>query len=168
MNRFFPATVSLLSLLASGLATSAPAVGPSPDEAGIKAVITQFQSTLKAKNEAGLVQLFTSKEAPITASASDKALQFVRTKKADAPKVMDSTGGKFASQMAAGRSAVEEQFSNVKIDSDGAAAAVSFDFVFLADGKPANLGKEAWLLVKTLDGWKISAIVYSIHFPQKT
>jgi len=45
--------------------------------------------------------------------------------------------------------------------------ALSFDFVFLGDGDPKNVGKEAWLMVKTEQGWRISSIAYSINFPEK-
>lgn len=160
--------MSFAAITAGACAHADTAATNAPDDTGLTAVMTQFQNALKAKDESGILQLFTSKDVPVVASASQVAFEFVRkTKKADAPKILDSTSGKFAAQMAALKMAPEENFSNVKIDSDGAAAAISFDFVFLADGKPANLGKEAWLLVKTEQGWKISSIVYSINFPDK-
>lgn len=56
----------------------------------------------------------------------------------------------FASQITSDADASEETYSNVKIDCDDAVASVSFDFVFLSNGKPANVGKEAWLMVKTM------------------
>ena len=41
----------------------------------------------------------------------------------------------------------EEEFANVKIDTDGEVASVSFDYVFLANGIKSNWGKELWQLV---------------------
>ncbi|SEO67389.1 protein of unknown function [Luteibacter sp. UNC138MFCol5.1] len=169
MNRLVLATTVLAAMTIFAHARAENIATPDRDEAGIKSVIAQFQEALKAKSESGLAKLFTNPDAPVTGAASQAAFEFVRaTKKADAPKVLDSTGGKFAGQMAKLKMTAEEKFSNVKIDSDGTVAAVSFDFTFLADGKPANLGKEAWLMVKTEQGWKISSIAYSINFPPKT
>jgi len=168
VNRILLTTAALVALTTGARAVAEKIVTPDRDEAGIRAVMSQFQDALKAKSESRLVQLFTTPDAPVIASASQAAFDFVRaTKKADAPKVLDSTGGKFAGQMGKLKMTAEETFSNVRIDSDGAVAAVSFDFTFLADGKLANLGKEAWLMVKTERGWKISSIAYSINFPPK-
>jgi len=56
-----------------------------------------------------------------------------------------------------------EEFSNVKIDTDGDVASVSFDYRFLANGATTNWGREMWQLVRTERGWKIFSVVYSIH-----
>ena len=42
------------------------------------------------------------------------------------------------------RNTSEETFSNVRIDSDGDVAAVSFDYSFLSNDQPTNWGKECW------------------------
>ena len=46
---------------------------------------------------------------------------------------------------------------------DGAIASVHFDFVFLEDERITGKGQEAWQLVKTEQGWKINAVVYSSY-----
>lgn len=57
----------------------------------------------------------------------------------------------------------EETFSNLRIDTDGEIAPVSFDYTFLANGKKTNWGREMWQLVRTEDGWKIFSVVYTIR-----
>jgi hypothetical protein len=57
---------------------------------------------------------------------------------------------------------LEEIFSNLRIDTDGAVASVYFNYVFLSGDKEKNRGSETWQLVNTGDGWKISALSYSI------
>jgi len=50
----------------------------------------------------------------------------------------------------------------VRIDTNGTVASVWFDFDFLVDGKVTNQGSETWQLVRTDDGWKINAMLYSV------
>ena len=57
----------------------------------------------------------------------------------------------------------EEQFSNVKIETDGEIASISFDYAFLANRKKTNWGKEMWKLVRTEKGWKLFSVVYTIR-----
>jgi hypothetical protein len=42
---------------------------------------------------------------------------------------------------------------------------VTFDYTFLSDGRETNRGKEAWLLVRTEAGWKITTLAYSYDLP---
>jgi hypothetical protein len=58
--------------------------------------------------------------------------------------------------------AIGETFDNLRIESDGTIGSVYFDFRFLQDGKPLNRGVQTWQLVHTEDGWKISAMLYSV------
>ncbi|WP_168191556.1 nuclear transport factor 2 family protein [Thermomonas aquatica] len=61
----------------------------------------------------------------------------------------------------------EETFDDIRIDTDGEVAAVSFDYRFLSDGKETNRGQESWSLVRTDEGWKIVSVVWSMHWPIK-
>jgi hypothetical protein len=149
------------------LSTSA-ASAPKRDIDDIHKVISRFQQAIKDKDKSAMLGLFIDENAPLSASASDKTLAVVRAKKADAGKIVPSDSGKFSTQIGNAKTSNEEKFSNIKIDADDAVAAVSFDFAFLVNGKPGNVGKEAWLLVKTEQGWKITSIVYSMNFPEKT
>ena len=57
----------------------------------------------------------------------------------------------------------EETFSDIRIDTDGEIASVTFDYTFLANGKKTNWGREAWQLIRTEDGWKIFSVIYTIR-----
>lgn len=170
MNMKSIAAIALISMTMMGVAaaedTAKTGLSGSND-VEIHQVMAQFQKALKDKKKDDILALFVTDDVPVTASASDKTLARVRAKKADAAKILFSTSEKFATEIGAGKDSPEERFSNIKIDSDGAVAAVSFDFVFLGDGKPLNIGKEAWLLVNTEKGWKISSIAYSMNFPDQ-
>ena len=48
-----------------------------------------------------------------------------------------------------------------RIDTDGEVAQVWFDFAFMVGDDKSAWGKESWQLVRTGDGWKIAAVVWS-------
>jgi hypothetical protein len=133
----------------------------------VRKVTAAFQTALAKKDRPGLIQLFLDEKVPVTGVASDATMAIVRTKKADASKLLQMTSGEFADSVGTAKTNDVEKFSNVKIHTDGAVASVYFDFVFESDGKPVNLGSETWLLVDTDSGWKISSIAFSMNFPAK-
>lgn len=164
----------ILRILATGTAATLAASAHSEDLHGtdgaadqVRQAMRDFQVAIKSKKEADILALFVNADAPIIGSASDKTIASIRTKKADASKILYSTSGKFASQIAADKNSPEETYTGVAINADDAVASVSFNFVFLSNGTPVNLGKEAWLMVKTDTGWKIGSIAYSMNFPGK-
>lgn len=57
----------------------------------------------------------------------------------------------------------EEKLWNVRIDSDGQVASVSFDYSFHSGDYKSNWGQEAWQPVHTGQGWKINSVIYSVH-----
>ena len=59
----------------------------------------------------------------------------------------------------------EERFDNIAIDTDGDVASITFDFVYLLNGRPINVGKESWHLVRSVNGWKIVSVIYSNKDP---
>jgi len=93
------------------------------------------------------------------AGASDWAT--LKARNPQARKVVPSSWKKFAEWVQNSDKAVEERFYNVRIETNGAVAAVWFDFDFLVDGRINNRGSESWQLVRAEDGWKISAMLYS-------
>ncbi|MYN15510.1 hypothetical protein GTP81_01955 [Rugamonas sp. FT107W] len=50
---------------------------------------------------------------------------------------------------------------------DGDVAQVWFDYNFYNSGCKEALGKEAWQLVNTRDGWKISSVIFSAESPPR-
>ena len=133
----------------------------------VRQVTVAFQTALLKKDKNALLALFMSDTVPVTGVASDQTIARIRLKKADAAKILPSTSGKFVDSIVGDKSSSQEKFSNVRINSDGAVASVYFDFVFESDSEPQNIGSESWTLVRTDQGWKISAIAFSMNFPEK-
>ncbi len=55
----------------------------------------------------------------------------------------------------------DEVMSDRQILSGGDIASLYFDFTYLFDGRPINAGREAWLLARTEDGWRIVSVIWS-------
>lgn len=90
------------------------------------------------------------------------SLAAVRAKKPEARQFNSGSYEKFAKFVGTSPVAIEETFDNVHIETDGTVGTVCFDYRFIADGKQTNHGMEAWQVVRESDGWKISAMLYSV------
>ena len=91
----------------------------------------------------------------------DAMYQQLKAKQPSVAKLKPGTYQDFVDFLGASQQRLEEKFSNVRINTDGAVASVYFDYVFLRDDKETNRGTETWQLVNTGDGWKINAVIYS-------
>ncbi len=78
-----------------------------------------------------------------------------------ATKIQGGSPRRFIESIARSRQARSEAISNVRIDTDGEVAQVWFDFAFIVGDYKSAWGKESWQLVRTGDGWKIAAVVWS-------
>ncbi|MGJ7902560.1 nuclear transport factor 2 family protein [Lysobacter sp. 1R34A] len=129
----------------------------------IEAVVETFKAAIIAKDSATLKSLFLAEHNSWILVSSDEEFRQRRAKNPKLKKLEPGTYVEFAEQMSQGKERFEEKFSNVKIETDGAIASVHFDFVFLEDERITGKGQEAWQLVKTEQGWKINAVVYSSY-----
>lgn len=93
---------------------------------------------------------------------SETSLATVRAKKPEARQFNSGSYEKFAKFVGTSPAAIEETFDNVRIETDGTVGTVCFDYRFIADGKQTNHGMETWQVVRESDGWKISAMLYSV------
>src|SRR5205085_2592748 len=55
----------------------------------------------------------------------------------------------------------------VRVDTDGDVATASQDYIFRRNGREAGNGRSYWMLVRTEQGWKITAVAYSKRGPAK-
>lgn len=141
----------------------------SQDVVAIRQVVDSFRTSLINKDKAVYMSLFFS-EKPDDIGwqfvSEDTRLEHIRKTKPDAIKARKIPRNNFVSLIDAAvatKESREETFSNIKIDTDGEIASVSFDYTFLADGKKMNWGKEMWQLVRTEKGWKIFSVIYTIR-----
>jgi hypothetical protein len=56
------------------------------------------------------------------------------------------------------------QIERLVIENDGDVGQVWFDYVVLNGSYKKMWGKESWLVVRTVDGWKIAGVVSSQEF----
>ena len=132
-----------------------------PSHAQIQQLVEQFKSAIKAHDGEGMAKLFLPGSSWLQ-TLDDASWEKVKAKEPDARQVTTSDYQKFSQFVGKATKPIEETFDNVRIETDGSIGTVYFDYTFLASGKPTNHGAETWQLVRTPDGWKISAMLYSI------
>jgi hypothetical protein len=132
------------------------------DVAAINQVVEQFKAAIIAHDGKTLDSLFLLDHDSWLTVADDKTWAEVKPRNPKARKVFASSRRQFVEFVQTSPKPVEERFYNVRIDTNGAVASVWFDFDFLQDGKVTNRGSETWQMVRDEDGWKISAMLYSM------
>jgi hypothetical protein len=133
------------------------------DQAQIQQLIGHFKSAIIGKDGNAMRGMFLPGGSWLQ-GLDGVSLAAVRTKKPDAKQFTPGSYEQFAHfiETAPKDKAIEETFDNVRIDTDGTVGTVYFDYRFLVNGKPTNHGVETWQLANTSEGWKISAMLYSV------
>ena len=149
-------------LLAVILAASLAAPARAADTDAIRQVVQQFQSAIVARDGKTLGSLFVQDGGSWLSVLDDATYAEAKAHHPAAKKLEPSTWRKFADAVQHSARPIEERFHDVRIDTNGTVASVWFDFDFLVDGKVTNRGSETWQLVRTDDGWKIQAMLYSV------
>lgn len=144
----------------------------------INQVVKIFEQSIKDKNKNKFLMLFINE--PVTwvgvyhekdyqnelewsKSPEGKALKKKIGDKFRAPaKVRFSSPEVFIDSIIDNTKQPIEKVSNVKVNTDGEVAAISFDYQFFDGDIRVNYGTEHWQLIRTIHGWKISAVNYSI------
>lgn len=153
---------TILAALAITPAVAAQDAAAPADAAALRLVVQQFQSAIVARDGAALGALFLPDHNSWLTVLDDAAFAAAKARNPAAKKVSASTWQEFVAFVGSTKKPVEERFRNVHVASNGAVASVYFDFDFLVDGVVTNRGAESWQLVQTENGWKISAMLYSI------
>lgn len=163
MKTLLLATACLALMTGSVRAASTSNTIASDAQGQIEQVIKRFQIAITRKDKAGLADLFLPANNSWIAVPTEATYRIVHAKHPGARRFMPGSYTEFVDFIAASPERMEEKFSNVKIETDGAVASVYFDFVFLSDAQQQNRGSETWQLINTGSGWKINALVYSIN-----
>lgn len=163
MNRLL-AAISVLG----GLATLPNyAAAQSPDgKAQIEQVVETFRAAIINKDEDAFLKLFMKEDITWTGVTTDTSIEMLYANRPKLemkrpPKLFNSSPRKFISSIAKSKAKDEETMSNLRIESDGEVGQVWFDYAFVSDGHKENWGKESWQMVRTADGWKIAAVIWS-------
>lgn len=139
------------------------------DVKAIRQVVESFRTAIIKKDKPAYMALFFSDKPEDIGwqfVSEDSRLIHIRKTKPDAIKARQIPTNNFVSLIDGVVKTYEpreETFSNVKVETDGEIASVSFDYTFLANGKKTNWGKEMWQLVRTEGGWKIFSVIYTIR-----
>lgn len=157
------ATVGLALMTGSAHAAATSNTAANDAKNQIEQVIARFQTAIINKDKAGLSELFLPANNSWIAVPTAATFRIAQAKHPKARRFMPGSYADFVAFVTSSPEHMEEKFSNVKIETDGAVASVYFDFVFLSNGEPQNRGSEAWQLINTGSGWKINALVYSIN-----
>ena len=144
----------------------------SEDLVALQAVVESFRTSIVQKDKPRFVALFFSDKPELVtwqAVVDDPSLRWIQKTRPQAVKAryrLDNNFVTFIDGIIASKSHEEEKFSNLRIDTDGEVASISFDYIYLTDGRATNRGREKWLLVRTEQGWRITSVVYTIHLPE--
>lgn len=161
-----------LTVVFAVLVASLPAraeQGATTDIAAIERVVESFRTSLIQKDKPTYMSIFFSDKPEDIGwqfVSEDTRLEHIRKTKPDAIKARQIPSNNFVGLIDSAVATAEpreETFSNLKIDTDGEIASVSFDYAFLANGVKTNWGKEMWQLVRTEQGWKIFSVVYTVR-----
>jgi len=156
-------------LMFANAALAAPARDTMKDVEAINNVMESFRTSLIAKDKPTYMGLFFSDKPEDIGwqfVSEDTRLEHIRLTKPDAIKARQIPANNFVALIdgvVATKEPREETFDDVKIETDGEIASVSFDYSFLANGEKTNWGREMWQLVRTEGGWKIYSVVYTIR-----
>lgn len=153
-------------ILATTLATplhanEAPLDVHAVDRVQIQQLVNRFKGAIVAKDGSAIRGMFMPGGSWLQ-GVDKSSLAKVRAKRSDAQQFAPGNYEQFAKFIGTAPKAVEETFDNTRIETDGIVGTVYFDYRFLAGGKLTNHGTETWQLVHTDDGWKISAMLYSV------
>lgn len=146
------------------LLVTLPSAATDSPKAGIRKVVDQFQVALKAHDAKGVSALFLDDSVSWYTALGEASFAKVKAKHPEVTPFKAGTLKQFTDFIGSGKVAVEERFHDVRIDTDGTVGSVYFNFDFVADGKVANQGAETWQMIRTPDGWKIAAMLYSSNF----
>ncbi len=136
------------------------------DKAQIEKIIESFRTSIVNKDEDGFLKLFLKEDITWTGVTTDASIARLH---ANIPqpdgkpvrKARSYSPRHFIKFIVANKAKFDEPMSNVRIDSDGEVANVWFDYSFMNGDYKENWGKESWQMVRTEEGWKIAAVVWS-------
>lgn len=168
------APLALAACLLLPLPASADVLASAPNAADarqqIEAVVESFRTAIIDKDKTRFIGLFLHENITWQSVVGAGNFQRLREERPEAVKAridLKRTPLAFIDGIVNSADRSEEQFRDVRIETDGDVASVYFDYSFLANGRETNRGKEAWHLLLTEQGWKIASVVWSVNWTPK-
>ena len=160
-----PACTALCLALSAALPQAALAEDPADSRKRIEAIVQAFGKAIAEKDKEGFMRLFLREDITWVGDYTDGSVARYRARLKDpkepVPRTSGGTPRTFIESMARKPEARTETFENVRIDTDGDMAQVLFDYSFMIGNYRSSWGKESWQMVRTENGWKIAAVVWS-------
>jgi hypothetical protein len=165
--------VSLLLVMVLSACANAPrTVSPSNDEAAIRGVIESFHMALAHRDKPTYLGLFLPGNVSWQSVADDFQLNRERRKNPLAARAQVDSNNTYltfidnaVNNPKVGGGPALPSFP-INIETDGDVASASQDYRFFYEGREVGRGRSFWLLVRTEQGWKITAVAYSKRRPQ--
>ncbi|WP_245156882.1 nuclear transport factor 2 family protein [Lysobacter arenosi] len=135
-----------LAAISLALALAFPQAFAAEGDPGILAVIESFRTSIIDKDRERFLDLFVQQDVPWQSVLDDKSLAQIQGKHPEAIKARfkkENNPVAFIDGIVASKNRSEETFSNIKIDSDGEVAAVTFDYSFLSNGNAPTGARNA-------------------------
>lgn len=129
-------------------------------------VLGDFAHAVAGKNRNAFLQLFLTGREPWWSVTGDDELARIRSRKPAAKKLNAHNIVEFIDWVRGLEGETRVDFRNIAISGDENIASVICDYAFYLDGRQTNFGKEVFTMVKTENGWKITAIAFSAYQPQ--
>lgn len=158
------------------LLSSANVFAAEEDHQTIKSVMNAFEQSIIEKDKERFLSLFVSADAPMYGVVSERSMVKRRklvaeinkkeNKNFPVTKHWTSSPEKMMNRIVNSTLQSKEVFSNVRITTDNDIAVVYSDYEYFKGTKKNNWGSESWHMIRTVKGWKIGSIHYSITFPE--
>jgi hypothetical protein len=134
---------------------------PSLARAGLQHLVESFQRAILEKNADAIRGMFLPGGSWFRV-LDRTSLAAARAKKPEARQIDPGSYEEFAKLLGTTSAALEETVDNIRIEADGTVGMVYFDYRVIKDGRQTNHGVETWQVIRASDGWKISAMLYSV------
>lgn len=161
MKLALSALVFSISLASPLYAMDKSVDAPSPARAEVQQLVERFRHAIHMKDGEAIRGMFLPGGSGFRV-LDRTSLAAVRAKNPEAGQFKPWSYEEFAKSLGTIPAAIEETFDNVRIETDGTVGMVWFDYRFINDGKQSNHGVETWQVVRESDGWKISAMLFSV------
>ena len=156
------------------LLTTTSTLANEQDRDAIKTIIQTFEQSIESKDKEKFLSLFVTPNIPMYGVVSElgmvkrrKAVEEINrrdNKNFTVTKFWTSSPQKMIDRITNSKSMDKEVFSELTIHTDNDIAVVYADYEYFKNDTKVHWGSESWHLIKTLHGWKIGAVNYSITF----
>ena len=132
-------------------------------------IVVEFMRCIREQDKTGFLKLFYKENTPWLGKFDKTSEEAALSNNPDVVNplgIFDISKNTFISSMVNPPASLrfEERFENLKIDTDGLVASLSFDYEMFVNDSPIKNGRELWQVIKSNEGWKIVSVVHSIKF----